>query len=183
MSDTTNDEIVLYYQATHEQLLGLVDGLSDKQLMWRPNVTTPSIAFHTWHMARWADCLQAFINDWGEQIWDTEELAEQWGFGQADLGYLRTGMGLDDDVSASLPLPTKDRLLDYVSRAFAQADEAVSTAADDGFHQNGRFHDGTQWQERSISGAVLESLAHDSRHLGMIECLLGVQGAHGTATV
>jgi hypothetical protein len=34
----------------------------------------------------------------------------------------------------------------------------------------------------ALGDAILSWLVHDSRHLGMIECLLGVQGLRGTAT-
>ena len=182
MADSIMDYIAEYYRATHELVLKVVDSLDDQQIMWRPNRTTPSIGFHLWHLARWADYLQEMITDTGAQIWEEEELAAQWGFGDADLGFAETGMGMDDDVSASLPLPRKDVLLDYARRAFTKADQAVGTISDDQFHRRVQDRHGADWKELAIGDAVMSWLLHDSRHLGMIECMLGVQGLHGTAT-
>jgi hypothetical protein len=88
-----------------------------------------------WHLARWADLLQANLPDMtpelGEklgssrQIWETESLAVKWGFEAAGLGYSETGWLMDDAQAAKLPLPAKDVLLDYVRRAFSAAERAV----------------------------------------------------------
>ena len=48
-------------QKTHQRLLEIVDDLSEPQLIWRPGPHAPSIGFHLWHMARWADRLQATL--------------------------------------------------------------------------------------------------------------------------
>lgn len=182
MADSIMDYIATYYRATHEQVLRVVDSLDDQQIMWRPNRTTPSIGFHVWHMARWADYMQEMIADAGVQIWETEGLAAQWGFPGASLGFAETGLGMDDDVSASLPLPTKDVLLDYVRRAFAKADQAVGTIGEDQFHRVVQDRHGAEWKEAEIGDTVINWLKHDNRHLGMIECMRGLQGLHGTAT-
>jgi hypothetical protein len=39
-----------------------------------------------------------------------------------------------------------------------------------------------EWKEAEVGDAVLSWFKHDNRHLGMIECMLGVQGLRGTAT-
>lgn len=182
MTDSTERRVAVVYSSTHEQVLKVVEGLDDRQLMWRPSKTAPCIGFHLWHLARWADYLQEMISDTGGQIWETEGLAAEWGLGDADLGFAGTGMGLDDDASASLPLPRKDVLLQYARRAFAQADQAVGILSDEDFDRTVRDRHEAEWKEAEIGDAVLSWFKHDNRHLGMIECMLGVQGLHGTAT-
>jgi hypothetical protein len=182
MADSIMDCIAEYYRTRHELILKVVDGLDDQQLLWRPNTTAPSIGFYVWHLARWADYLQEMLANAGVQIWEEEKLAEQWGFGNANLGFAETGLGMDDDVSATLPFPGKDVLLGYARRAFAKADQAVSAITDDQFHRQVQDRHGAEWNEGEIGDFVMGWLVHDSRHLGMIECLLGVQGLHGTAT-
>jgi hypothetical protein len=122
------------------------------------------------------------ITDAGVQIWEKEELAVQWGFSGSNLGFAETGLGMDDDVLTSLPFPRKEILLDYARRAFTKADQAVGTLRDDQFHRRVRDRHKVEGEELTLGEAILNWLVHDSRHLGMIECLLGVLGQHGTAT-
>jgi hypothetical protein len=182
MADNVMDCIAEYYHSRHELLLKLIVGLDDQQIRWKPNKTTPSIGFHVWHLARWADYVQEMITGTGPQIWEKEKLAAQWGFGDTNLGFAETGLGMDEDVSASLPFPNRDVLLDYAQKAFKEADHAVDTISDDQFHRRVQDRHGAEWKELAIGDAVLNWLVHDSRHLGMIECMLGVQGLRGTAT-
>jgi uncharacterized damage-inducible protein DinB len=182
MANSVMDYIAEYYCSRHEFVLKLVDGLNDQQIMWRPNRTTPSIGFHVWHLARWADYLQEVITGTGVQIWEQEKLAAQWGFDGANLGFAETGLGMDDEIVASLPFPGKEILLDYTRKAFTQANQAISKISDDQFHDRVQDRHGVEGEELTVGDAVLNWLVHASRHLGMIECLLGVQGLHGTAT-
>ena len=91
-------------------------------------------------------------------------------------------MGLDDGASASLRLPGKDVLLEYARKAFAKADQVVGSMTDEDFHRTVQDRLEAEGKEAEIGDAVLSWLKHDNRHLGMIECMLGVQGLHGTAT-
>jgi hypothetical protein len=182
MAESIMDCIVGYYHRTHALILKVVGRLDDQQMIWQPSLTAPCIAFHLWHVARWADYLQEMITDGGVQIWEREGLAAKWDLSEIDLGFAETGMGLDDDATASLPLPGKDVLLDYARRAFAEADRAAGAIHDDQFHRKVQDLHGAEWKELAIGDAVVGWLAHDGRHLGMIEALLGAQGMHGTAT-
>ena len=182
MADSIARLIATGYTSTHEQVLKAVAGLDARHITWTPSKTAPSIGFHLWHMARWADYLQEMIGGTGGQIWETEGLATEWGLHDADLGFAATGMGLDDDASASLPLPKKEVLLEYARRVFAKADHAVSTMSEEDFHRTVQDRHEAEWKEAEIGDAVLSWFKHDNRHLGMIECMLGAQGLHGTAT-
>lgn len=175
---------------SHEAVLRLVEDLSDEQLRERSSPVSPSIAFHVWHVARWADLLQSRIPAMtvelgkklgeGEQMWDSEGIAEHWGLAGFDLGGEATGMGMGDDVSAALPLPNRERLLDYARRAFGAANRAVEAADEEGLRESCIDLYG---RETSVGAAIVGHLAHVNRHLGMIEALRGVHGLRGTATV
>jgi len=182
MADSMMGRLSTFYSSSHRQVLAVLNSLDDRYVMWSPNKTAPCIGFHLWHLARWADYLQEMITETSGQIWEAEGLAEEWGLQDADLGFAQTGMGLDDDASASLRLPVKDVLLDYARKAFAKADQVVGTMADEDFHRTVQDRLQAEGEEVEIGDAVLSWLKHDNRHLGMIECMLGVQGLRGTAT-
>jgi hypothetical protein len=135
VSDTLTP-LAFAYCRMHERVLKIVDDLSEEQFFHRANPRVHAIAFVVWHLARWADHLQAhlpamnadLVRLLGElrEIWREETLAQRWGFPDGGLGYDETGMLLDDAVVAALPFSSKDVVLDYARRAFAAADNAVS---------------------------------------------------------
>ena len=86
MTESIMAEISEQYRNTHENLLDLIVNLTDEQIRWTPNETTPSVGFHIWHLARWADYLQEMINGRGSQLWEKEELAVRWDMETASLG-------------------------------------------------------------------------------------------------
>src|SRR5262249_1308433 len=108
--DVVNDGIV----RLHEQVLTLANRLSDEQLTWRLNVHTPSIAFHIWHIARWADRFQARIPNMSPrmrerlgqatEVWETERMTGSWNIAVSALGYGDTGMEMSDEMVANLVL-------------------------------------------------------------------------------
>jgi hypothetical protein len=175
---------------THLRLLEIVADLSGEQLGWRPDLHAPPIAFHLWHMARWADRVQATLPAMsaalgqrlgpGVEIWQANALARQWGWQTDDLGYGQTGMELGDELAAELQLPPKDILSDYARQAFAAADRALGVLDDQLLQERGVDIYG---RVNSVGYVVLVHLSHASRHLGTIEGLRGMQGLRGTATV
>ena len=173
-------EISHRYRQAHEYLLDLVDGLTDEQIGWTPNATTPSIGFHVWHMARWADYLQEMINGRGSQVWEKEGLGAKWALATNTLGFAETGYYMDEKAATTLRMPTKTVLLDYARRAFAAAQETVSTISDDQFYRVYEDLHGENWNDGQIGPIISAWISHDNRHLGMIECLIGVQGMLGS---
>ncbi len=175
---------------SHEAVLRIVADLTDEHLTWCAGPSAPSIAFHLWHMARWADLLQSRIPGMteelsrrlgqGDQLWERNGFAAGWGLDPAKLGEGATGMGMNDDVSVSLPLPDKEQLLDYARRAFEAANQAVAAVDDVQLRESCIDLYGRQ---TSVGAAVLGHLTHVNRHLGMIEALRGVLALRGTATV
>ncbi len=174
-------ELAGRYRVNHENLLELVDGLADEQILWTPNDTTPTVGFHVWHMARWADYLQELINGRGCQLWETEGLAARWNMETNSLGYAQTGMEMDAQTAMALRMPGKAVLLDYTRRAFAAAQQAVGLIGDNDFFDVYEGLHGENWHDGQIGPIVITWMTHDNRHLGMIECLVGLQGRSGSA--
>jgi len=174
----------------HEQVLKLVNRLSDEQLAWRLNVHTPSISFHLWHIARWADRLQARIPDMSPEmterlgrsteLWETEKLTDSWQISVSALGYGDTGMEMSDEMAANFVLPSKSVLIGYLQCTFAAVERSIDAIDTEQF-----MHECTNLYGRHglIGESLVSHLGHISRHLGMIEALVGVQGMEGTATI
>ncbi len=182
------------YRTTHQRILQLVAALSDEQVTQQAAPTAPSIGFHLWHLARWADHLQAAIPGMAavlgqrlgarEQIWASEQLATGWQLADASFGFDDTGMGMDP--TTALALPPKAIMLAYIERAFAAAEQAIDAIDDVLFtavEQPQPGTDGIRPADATIGAAIVSHLLHENRHLGMIECLVGLQGTAGTATV
>ena len=186
--------VINTYCDGHQRILTYLQKLSNEQLQWHLNPSTHSIAWHAWHLGRWADHIQACIPGMteelgrrlppGVQLWEAENLADRWGFSGLPLGYASTGMSMPDDLATSLSFPAKDVLLDYVGSAFALADKAARAIDDEQFQCAEQPQPLTEgiWGESSVGDAILSHLDHDSRHLGMMECLLGLQGQPGKAS-
>lgn len=181
MPESIMAEISEQYRNTHEILLDLIVNLTDDQISWTPNETTPSIGFHVWHLARWADYLQEIINGRGSQLWEKENLATHWNIETKSLGYAQTGMGMDDKTAVTLRMPRKELLLDYARCTFAVAEHAVEDITDSEFYKIYEVFHGENWHDGHIGPIISTWMTHDNRHLGMIECLVGVQGIHGSA--
>ena len=181
MSKSIMAEIARKYRDTQGTLLELVDSLTDEQLSRTPNQTTPGIGFHIWHTARWADYLQEIIHGQGNQLWEKEDIATRWDMVTASLGYAQTGMSMDDKTAMTLKIPKKALLLDYASRAFDLAQQAVDGIGDADFYRVYECLHGETWHDGQIGPIISTWMTHDNRHLGMIECLIGIQGMHGTA--
>jgi DinB family protein len=164
---------------TREQVLKVVDGLSDEQLAWRPSARAHSMGWTLWHIARCADKFAAEASGTME-IWQRERLADHWGMADALLGSNGVGTGVDDETAASLRPPRRDLLIDYAQRAFAVLDKFVGQLDPPGIEREHEsfFTDGPA----SVGRALIASMAHDARHLGELEYVKGLLGLRGTAT-
>lgn len=189
MDDSVVDSLNGRVSFIHDAFLDAVGDLDEESFRARPGAKAPSIAFHLWHTARWADAFQARFGSFAPQlsrfagrvqVWDARDLANAWGLGDV-LGKEATGMGLDDDASAALPLPAKDEVVSYAREAFAAAQEVFGGIDEEEFRSpTADFYDEGGWVVVDHFGW---HLTHASRHLGMIEALKGVLGVDGTATI
>jgi uncharacterized damage-inducible protein DinB len=193
MPSSYTAEVLNAYLNTNTRILNFVEKLSDEQLHWA-TTQGQSIAFHLWHVARWTDHLQAALPGMtpelthrlapGAQFWQTHAVGQRWGFASG-LGYDETGMGMGDDVSARLPFPAKEIMLDYARNVFAAVERSVQAIDDEQFQAREQPQPATEgiWEDSTVGDAILTHLTHTNRHLGMMECLLGLQGGSGSATV
>jgi hypothetical protein len=166
-------------QQAYRLVQEVVADLSEEGLRWQPNPTTPSIRFHLFHIARWGDDLQQEVTGADRQLWHAEGIAEGWGFDPAMLGVGESGEMLDDETAMALPLPDRDVLVAYCDRVFAAADQALASVADADMR---RAVTNSNGDPTSLRASIAGQLSHTARHLGMIECLRGIQGLRGTAT-
>ena len=172
----------------HAAFLDAVSDLDEGSFHARPGAKAPSIAFHLWHTARWADAFQARFGSFApelsrfagrEQIWGAQDLQNAWQLRGA-LGKEATGMGLDDDASAAIPLPAKDDVMSYARAAFTAAEEVFAAISEEEFRlPTADFYDEGGWVVVDHFGW---HLTHASRHLGMIEASKGQLTGRGTAT-
>lgn len=177
------------FKDIHKVILNLADDLNDEQLKWKPEGYSTSIGFHLWHLARESDYLKAailyhnpqFIPEFGDgkEIWEKENLAQKWGFPE-EL-HKTVGTGLSDEAAAILPIPKKDELLGYLRNSY-EAIECFIELLDKKYPN---FENVDEELRKKIEMArlnLLVFLSHDCRHLGMMECLKGLQTGFGSAT-
>jgi len=197
------DVVVQRIHRVHAYLLDVTQELTGEQLARRLTPTATPAGWHLWHIARWADCLQAshpnrrFSSgvawDRSRQIWNADKLASGWGLRPERLGILETGAGMADDDAAVIPRVGKEALIDYARRAFHAADDAaVELAAVADADRNSIQEYTIDRQQREVASAagarvpvvadLTFHLTHANRHLGMIEALRGVLDLRGTAT-
>ncbi len=163
---------------THRQLLEAASACTDEDTAWQPGPTSPSIAFHLWHTARWADRWAEVVSG-NAQRWNREDLSTKWEFPE-DQGTGGTGMELPDEDAAKLPFPGRDQLTTYLRGAFSDLEQAIGALDDETVTRDA---DNLIGATAPLDDSLIRHLSHVSRHLGMIEALRGVRGGHGTATV
>jgi hypothetical protein len=163
----------------HEQILKVVDDLTDDQLAWRPVPRAHSLGWTLWHLARGADTFQASVEG-RPQIWAADELASTWRLPSELMGSNGQGTGVDDEVAATLDPPTKGALVDYAKRTFAALD-AIIDRMDDALwsrEDTSKFFD----EPATIGRRLIAGISHDSRHLGEMEYIKGLMGMRGSVT-
>ena len=86
-----------------------------------------------------------------------------------------------DEVAASLPIPQKTELLAYLRNSYEALEQFIELL--DGRYPN--FENVDEELKKKIERIrfnLLVFLTHDCRHLGMLECLKGLQTGFGSAT-
>ena len=175
-----------YSALTHKRVLHVIEDLDDAAFRERTGRAN-SIGFNFWHIARWADWLQAQINGTrGEDersIWEREGLAGRWRWDQAKLGASQTGMGMDEGVSAQLPLPPKSEIERYARASFSALDGSIANLDEEMFGTPLKSGESNEMKDATIGSWIVSILVHANRHLGMIESTKGASGRRGTASV
>jgi hypothetical protein len=189
METAIGSDLDLTSREIHRVVLELAESLDDAQLRWRPDGYATSIGFHLWHLAREWDYLRSAIVERVEQLgpdfgpptelWARDELAARWAF-PAEAA-TTVGTGLTDEVAATLPIPGKADLLDYLRRSYAELESFV-TLVDERYPTADGLDPAFATRIGRIRLNVLNFLTHDCRHLGMMEVLKGLQTGFGSAT-
>ena len=182
-------DVLHSFRDIHQVILNLADELDDQQLNWKPEGYSISIGFHLWHLARESDYLKAAILQHtpelmpefgdGTEIWQKEALAWKWGFPE-EL-HNTVGTGLSDEVAATLPIPEKSELLAYLRDSYAAIEEFIELL-DSRYKTFENMDEELRRKIKMIRLNLLVFLTHDCRHLGMMECLKGLQTGFGSAT-
>jgi hypothetical protein len=182
-------DVLQSFQETHRVVINLAGELNDEQLRWKPKGYPTSIGFHLWHLARESDNLKAVILSHypqigpefgdGMEIWQRDALAQRWNFPRGLHETL--GSGLSDEAAAALPIPDKQELLDYLHASY-KAIETFVEMLDAKYPNFEGLEENLKNAIENIRLNLLEYLAHDCRHLGMMECLKGLQTGFGSAT-
>ena len=177
------------FQDIHKVVLNFAEELTDEQLNWKPEGYSTSIGFHLWHLARESDYLKAAIlqhypgldlslEDEGE-IWIKEELAKKWGFPAE--AHETVGTGLSDEVAADLPIPQKAELMAYLRSSYTAIENFIELF-DTRYATCENLDEEITKKIQNVRLNLLLFLTHDCRHLGMMECLKGLQTGFGSAT-
>jgi hypothetical protein len=182
-------DVLASFRDIHRVVLSLAESLDDDQLRWKPEGYSTSIGFHLWHLARESDYLKAAILQHvprlapefgdGMEIWQKESLAQRWGFPE---GLHETvGTGLSDEAAANLPIPEKNEILAYLRSSYTNIETFVE-ALDAKYPDFDTLDEEWRKSIEMIRRNLLVFLTHDCRHLGMMECLKGLQTGFGSAT-
>jgi hypothetical protein len=183
---------------THKMMLEVTERLTEAQFCWEPGPLAPPIGWHLWHMARWADRIQAawfsYTGVPKEEMWEQEAIALRWEVDPATLGTLQTGMSMEHQNAVRLVQEVgMERHLDYARRCFDACDAAIDRFQPKDFDtiytsvkayriNEQRLVVYTPPAQVTLASDIMFHLHHASRHLGMIEGLIGAQGVDGTAS-
>jgi hypothetical protein len=177
MGDPFVDAVKQRYKLGHQRVLRALEDLTEEQMQWRPTANTHSISWNVWHLARWADHLQAEIPmmtlrlrevlGTRREIWESESMAANWGFDPAILGWNQMGTDMEDAAAASLSFPNKKTVVGYARRSFDTAEDVADCLTEDEFGTV--YRSPHVWAGERVIGMYLVALyAHDERHLGQI---------------
>lgn len=182
-------DVLHAFKDIHQVVLRFAEELPNEQITWKPSGYGVSIGFHLWHLARESDMLKAailkhnpqFVPEYGDgvELWEKQRLAKRWGF--PDEVQQTVGTGLSDEAAASLPLPDKETLLAYLREAYEAVEQFVESL-DRTYPTFEGVDDELRKQIELVRLNLLVFLTHDCRHLGMMECLKGLQTGFGSAT-
>lgn len=182
-------DVLYMFKDIHKVVIEFAESIDDDQLRWKPKGYSTNIGFHLWHLARESDFLKAVIlertpqlgEEFGEarEIWAKQGLAQKWGF-PTELN-ATVGTGLSDEVAATLPIPKQDELIEYLRCSYESLEKFIELL-DERYPNLDNVDEDLKRKIQNIRFNLLVFLSHDCRHLGMMECLKGLQTGFGSAT-
>ena len=185
----------------HSWLIRAGDSVSASQFVKVFSPDAPPIGWHLWHMARFADRLQAKLGEItkekvGHEVWESHDLINVWGLNSTKLGVFDSGMGQPhEDAQDAIAHVGKDSILNYAQLSFRACDQQILSLNSTDFEKDyfgiidyaydaatGRVW-ATEPKISSVAQDIVFHAAHGSRHMGMIEALKGLLGSAGTLSV
>jgi hypothetical protein len=185
----------------HNRLLKACSALSPDHFAHICGPQAPPIGWHLWHIARFADRLQARLVALvegvpGAERWRQEQLAVQWRVAPADFGVHETGMGQPHaDAVRLVTVAGQAAVTGYARMVFEQLQTVVQQVTAEHLGQSyvgvldyaadmatGRVW-ATEPQESSVVLDLVMHIDHGNRHLGAIEGLRGLFGSTGSVSV
>lgn len=185
----------------HGWLVRAGEGISEGEFVHVFSPQAPPIGWHLWHMARFADRLQAKLGEVTEgeksaEIWYRDELSKRWEISPDLLGVYETGMGqAHGDAQETIRQVGQAAIMEYAKAAFGACDAVIDRLTEADFDKT--FHGlydysydpatGKVWTVEPKASLVADDLVfhatHGSRHMGMMEALRGLLGSSGTLSV
>ena len=93
----------------------------------------PPIGWHLWHMARFADRLQAKLGEVtegmvGAEVWESQGIFGVWVIDSSTLGVFDSGMGQShEDAQKTIRKVGQGAILGYAQTSFEQCDHRITT--------------------------------------------------------
>ncbi|HRJ45715.1 MAG TPA: DinB family protein [Caldilineaceae bacterium] len=185
----------------HNWLIRAGESVNNDQFVHVFSSDAPPIGWHLWHMARFADRLQAKLTQVtdgfaSDEIWQREGVPARWNLTPGRLGVFDSGMGQTHrDAQATIAQVGQNEILAYAKSAFDASSQTLERLTDADFEKT--YHgildygyDGTTgkvWATEPKESIVAQDLvfhaSHGSRHMGMMEALRGLLGTAGTLSV
>lgn len=170
-----------WHERAHRQILGITADLTDDQLTWKAGGAELPVAWHLWHIGRFADITQSVFCD-AEQSWHSQEIAGSWGFVPEKLGAFEAGTGMDQDYASSIDWPVRDGLMDYVKMAVEAAIASTTQVTEKNFDERVPRVDDYPGAVLTYGNILTRFVWHPGRHLGNIETILGLRSRQAVAS-
>lgn len=151
---------------SRELLLATSDGLSQEQLVWRPQPWANHIGFYLWHLGRVEDnWIRRFILRQAE-VWDEEGWYQRLGMDQRALGF-----GFTPQQVGELPVPPLGELVAYLQRVRERTLEYLETLSEGQLTQVPRPDRRPGF---SIAHVLLTLVGHENQHAAEIGYIRGL---------
>ncbi len=170
-----------WHERAHRDILDATAELSDRELFWKASDEGVPVAWHMWHIARFADITQSAFTD-TEQAWHAQGIAKSWGFDPDRLGLLEGGTGMDQAYAAGIEWPAGREFRSYVETAFETAISATKQVTEANFDERVPRIPDVPAVVLTYGNILTRFVWHPGCHLGNIETLLGLQSRLAVAS-
>jgi hypothetical protein len=166
MTTTPTSLLLDAFGRVHEDLPGLLDGIDEEAVTWRPDRDANSLGWLVWHLTRVQDDHVAGLVD-VEQVYSSQGFADRFGlpYDAADVGY-----GQSSEDVAAFRATTGD-LLDYHSATHALTEQVLSGFGPEDYD---RVVD-ERWDPPVTAAVRIVSVVNDiTQHLGQAAYVRGL---------